>query len=58
MTPEQSSLFFDWCGKHPNCKGCKFNGNQCVASLANHNDDSHGKWIDKMEKLIRSEIKG
>ena len=56
MTREQRNLFYEWCGKHPVCNGCKFNGSDCVATLSNHNDETYGEWIDKMERLIKIEL--
>ena len=43
----------DHCNKFNMCKGCKFNGNECVAPLSNYNDKSYKDWVDLMNNKIK-----
>ena len=41
------------CNQFKMCKGCRFNGNVCVAPLANYNDKSYQDWIKSMGEKIK-----
>ena len=43
-----------WCNDHPQCKRCRFAGNQCVAPTGDH---LYADWQDRMSALIEQEQK-
>ena len=47
----------EYCERFKMCNGCKFNGGDCVAPLANYNDRSYQEWVTKMSDKISGEPK-
>jgi len=52
-----TSEIIDHCSKFKMCKGCRFNGNECIAPLSNHNDINYQKWVETMNNKIKAELK-